>query len=342
MYKQIQKALDWGVKIASLAITAPATWIVATQLFSDVQIPALLFAMRFAAVFLIEGVLLSNWLLLEFDTRATPEIKVRYGLTALAMYVALLVIGWRHEGPTGLVFRVALLAALIASGWDTYVMTWQRATAKVDRTVEASGKVRRHARKLSIREAILQRESEHAATLALISAEGEAAREGNALYGERLLAELRVEDRAERGRIQQKAERLARSIAANSNGNGNGNGNGQNGKSDAKKLTTVELPELDSGAIESASLGSAGSDLTDDRLLTLSILEGFDDDPSISRTALAQKLGVGRGRLSRLVNDMIQDGLLMRDGRSHYLTDDGDNLVTHGSVRITGSTGKHR
>ena len=52
--------------------------------------------------FLIEGVLLSNWLLLEFDKGATPEIKARYGITALSMYIALLVIGWRHEGPTGL------------------------------------------------------------------------------------------------------------------------------------------------------------------------------------------------------------------------------------------------
>jgi hypothetical protein len=68
--------------------------------------------MWFTAVFLIDGVMLSNWLLLEFDKQATPEIKARYGLTALAMYVALLVIGWRHEGPTRLVFRLALLAAL--------------------------------------------------------------------------------------------------------------------------------------------------------------------------------------------------------------------------------------
>ena len=46
--------------------------------------------MRVAAVFLVEGVLLSNWLLLEFDKRATPEIKARYGLSALLMYGALL------------------------------------------------------------------------------------------------------------------------------------------------------------------------------------------------------------------------------------------------------------
>jgi hypothetical protein len=117
--------------------------------------------MCFAAVFLIEGVMLSNWLLLEFDKGATPEIKARYGLTALAMYIALLVIGWRHEGPTGLVFRVALLAALIGSGWDTYVFTWQKATARADKDITTTGAVRRHARRLAERDAITQLDYEY-------------------------------------------------------------------------------------------------------------------------------------------------------------------------------------
>lgn len=151
MYQYIQKPLDWGVKLASLAVTGPATWQVAARLFSDIHSPALLFLMQFAAVFLVEGVLLSNWLLLEFDKQAAPEIKARYGLTALGMFVAMGVIAWEHEGPVGLVFRLALLAALVGSGWDTYVYTWQKATARVDRSVENSGKVRRHRRKAEIR-----------------------------------------------------------------------------------------------------------------------------------------------------------------------------------------------
>ena len=87
MYSKVQKFIDWGIKIASLAITGPATWRVAAQLFADIPEP-FVYVMQFAAVFLIEGVLISNWLLLEFDKTATPEIKVRYALTALAMYAA--------------------------------------------------------------------------------------------------------------------------------------------------------------------------------------------------------------------------------------------------------------
>jgi len=208
MYKFIQKTLDWGVKIASLAVTGPATWVVATDLFADIESPLLLFLMRFAAVFLVEGVLLSNWLLLEFDKSATPEIKVRYGVTALTMYVALLVIGWRHEGPTGIVFRVALLAALIGSGWDTYVYTWHRMTANVDRSPENSGKVKRHARNLAIRESMMRREAEHSVTTAMLEAETHGALHSAGLYRERLLAGHNVEHKAATLQIIEEDERL--------------------------------------------------------------------------------------------------------------------------------------
>ncbi len=153
MYQHVQKFLDWGVKIASLAVTGPATWIVAGQLFRDITHPGLLFLMRLAAVFLVEGVLLSNWLLLEFDRQASSGIKARYAITALGMYAALLVIGWQHEGPTGLVFRLALLAALIGSSWDTYVYTWQKATARADKDISSSFWVRRYRRRLAIADA---------------------------------------------------------------------------------------------------------------------------------------------------------------------------------------------
>mgnify|MGYP000691304139 CR=1 FL=1 len=201
MYRYIQKTLDWGVKVASLAVTAPATWIVATQLFSDVQSPILLFLMRVAAVFLVEGVLLSNWLLLEFDKNATPEIKARYGLTALTMYTALLVIAWRHEGPTGLVFRLALLAALIGSGWDTYVYTWRKATSQIDRSVENSPKVRRHARRLAIREAIERREAQNRIELATLQVEENALLEHTALRGQRLIETVHLEHQMERAKL---------------------------------------------------------------------------------------------------------------------------------------------
>lgn len=147
---RFQKGLDWIVKIASLLVTAPATWSVAAKLFADIDVPFVFLVMRLAAVVLVEGVMLSNWLLLEYNRNASAEQKARYAITALAMYIALLIIAWDHEGPTGLVFRFALLAALLGSGWDTYVHTWEKATARADRDIDSAPKVRRHRRKAQI------------------------------------------------------------------------------------------------------------------------------------------------------------------------------------------------
>lgn len=330
MYKQIQKTLDWGVKFASLAITAPATWVVATELFSDIESAFMLFVMRFAAVFLIEGVLLSNWLLLEFDTKATPEIKARYAITALTMYVALAVIGFRHEGPTGIVFRVALLAALIGSGWDTYVMTWQRATRNVDRSAQNARKVKRHARKLSIKEAITRRESDHYAELALIDAEGTAKLEQHQLYGKRLIAEVRVEDKGEMKRIIEQDERLGQLAS--------GSQSSENGK---KKLTqppsqssvaAAQLPaaptapapvapvsdQKESGTIEFEEPQEEKESETGDHQLIQGILDAFEEEPRLTQQQLADKLGSSRSTIGKLVREMRDDGTLVKEGRAHY------------------------
>ncbi len=302
MYKAIQKTLDWGVKIASLAVTGPATWIVATQLFADVESPVLLFAMRFAAVFLVEGVLLSNWLLLEFDKNATPEIKVRYGVTALTMYVSLLVIAWRHEGPTGIVFRVALLAALIGSGWDTYVYTWQRVTASVDRSPENSGKVKRHARNLAIREAMMRREAEHTVTAAIIRAESDASLHHTGLYADRLLASNTLEDKAERLRLIEAEERL------------DGQANGKK-----KRLLQFTPPAMGSGL---RALTSTSGPNFENRPLRQSILGALAEDPSYSAENLSEQLGAGVDEITSEMSSLVEDGVIERRGRSHLIVNE--------------------
>lgn len=341
MYKNIQKFLDWGVKIASLAITAPATWVVATELFADIQNPLLLFVMRFAAVFLIEGVLLSNWLLLEFDKSATPEIKARYGITALVMYVALAVIGWRHEGPTGIVFRIALLAALLGSGWDTYVYTWQRYAFKIDQSVENSGKVRRHARRLSIREAINARENEHAlVTLQqrsdmtsqqeLIKARHHATLESTGLFGQRLITQAQLEDREQRIQLAEYEERLNNWATTGSlpqPTNGSGNGAGSNGSSIVGKKNRPELPAQSpppfgihpepAGVTGPTSAESPSRASEEDQQLILSILDAFADDNFITRKQLADKLGIPIGKVGVIVRELVEDGMLIKEGRAH-------------------------
>lgn len=320
MYKAIQKTLDWGVKIASLAVTGPATWLVATELFRDVNSEFMLFVMRFAAVFLVEGVLLSNWLLLEFDKNATPEIKVRYGVTALVMYAALLVIAWRHEGPTGIVFRLALLAALIGSGWDTYVYTWQRMSASVDRSPENSGKVKRHARNLSIREAIFRREREHQTTVALIEAESTAALHHTELYGARLLANIRLEDKSERIKLIEADEALEA---------------GANGKK--KRLQSLPPTAVPRALRESNSI-SALDPAT--QQLRVSILGALAEDPSYTSENLAAKLGTTQERVSSAVARLLEDGEIYQRGRSLYITE-GAEFRSNGK-RLKGKPTRER
>lgn len=323
MYEYIQKTLDWGVKFASLAVTAPATWIVATELFSDVTIPALFFLMRFAAVFLIEGVLLSNWLLLEFDKKATPEIKARYGLTALAMYTALLVIAWKHEGPTGLVFRVALLAALIGSGWDTYVYTWQRTVSRVDRSASNSRRVKRHARRLSIKEAVIRRESEHRSELALIKAQGDATLEQMGLYRGRLIAGVRLEDKAERLKLAE----VEHSLDASSDG-----------RNVKKKLPPSPLPLLEQpGPTTSIYIGDKNYESQRQRL---SILDALADDPNYTRQNLADKLGISQRATTKVIKELLDDGLIYKEGGAHYLTELGDVYVQNKRIKAPADNGR--
>ncbi|NDJ35391.1 MAG: winged helix-turn-helix domain-containing protein [Chloroflexi bacterium] len=351
MYKNIQKAIDWGVKIASIAITGPATWIVATELFSDIQNPLLLFFMKFSAVFLIEGVLFSNWLLLEFDKKASPEIKARYGLTALVMYAALAIIGFQHEGAVGIVFRVALLAALIGSGWDTYVYTWEKATSKVDRSVENSRRVRRHARKLAIREALLRREAQHDVEVALINVENEAQLEETSLWGNRRKEAVRLDDQRERIQLEERAktlqqqfrqleERVTASLGSGSNGSHTGSQPAA--APQPQPAPQIEVPKkkqptpapqaiaqeavpvaVPAGTID---LQENGKYETDDQLLIQSILDSFEDDPRMTQKALADKLGIGRSKLRRLIDEAKEDGLLFKEGRVHYTREAYDEM----------------
>ena len=323
MYRFIQKTIDWGVKVASLAITAPATWVVATELFADISNPILLFFMRAAAVFLIEGVLISNWLLLEFDKDATPEIKMRYGVTAMAMYISLLVIAWKHEGPTGLVFRIALLAALIGSGWDTYVITWQKTIARVDRSAEAAWEVRSHNRKLSIREAIMRREAEHRATVALLSAQSDASLEQNGLYGQRLIASIRLEDKMERLKLME--------VEAGLDGNGNGK--------KKPSLPPVQAARASLNPVISQPGQIMAEPFSEDpshRALQLkhNILGAFAEDPKYTAINLAEKFGAPLGEVTSSMDELIADGRLLKQGRSYLLVEDEEQLLGNGGRRV--------
>jgi hypothetical protein len=146
---KINKFIGWVVKVASVIVCAPVTWkVAAAALTDDTMHPALSALVSASAVLLVEGVLLSNWLLLETNKQADAAVKGRYALTALVMYFGLWAIALQHnEGMTGIVIRLALGLALVGSGWDTYVATYRAIVRNEEKSIENSWAVKRHLRK---------------------------------------------------------------------------------------------------------------------------------------------------------------------------------------------------
>lgn len=283
MSERINTILGWIIKAAGMIICAPVTFLVAGQLFGDVTALTLRFVVQLSAVLLVEGVLLSNWLLLEFDRRAAPEIKTRYALTALSMYLGIWVLAWQHgEGPAGLVFRAALGAALVGAGWDTYVLTWQRLTARTDRDVTTSGSVKRFRRKLAILDA------------------KEAIRAEFLLSRERRVVDVLVEGESLEA---QKAQRLTAVKLDH--------------KREMQKLSEpVERPALPSGfpyPVRKAQKNRARQqqETREDKLRRL--VDILRADPEASLRQLGAVLDVSHETANRYLNQLESEGIIRRD-----------------------------
>lgn len=143
----LNKVLSWFVKTAGTIICAPITWLVAGQLFRDIQPDWFRIVVQLSALLVVEGVFLSSWIALDTEQAAPPEIKVRYALTAVSMYAGLWILALVHgEGLAGLVFRLALGGALIGSIYDSGVYTLLKKDKAADRDIMSDWSVKRHKR----------------------------------------------------------------------------------------------------------------------------------------------------------------------------------------------------
>lgn len=299
MYEKIYKFLDWGVKACSLAITAPATWAVATELFADIPGAFMLFLMRFAAVFLVEGVLLSNWLLLEFDRRATPGIKTRYALSALIMYAGMMAIAWKHEGAIGLVFRGALLLALVGSGWDTYVRTLNSMTARIDRTAEHSPRVKRYVRRLEIAQAKHSHLSNHEVVMQEINLRKSATLQEVELTNTRLVAQVKLDHREQTATLKTREKSL---FPVTETGNGKFDpAHARQAKRRKEALKRQRRREY--------------------------IVECFKTDEKYPRVKMADELGEGTTTLYKEINALIDEGVLVNLGGRAYKVNGHDRVI---------------
>ena len=167
----MDKALGWIIKGASVVITAPATVIVAGGLFAEVP-GGLRWLVQAAAVLLVEGVFLYSWIMLEHDRQAETAYKVRHALTAIGLYFGLWALAWVHgEGLAGIVFRLALGAALFGTVYDAGVYDMLRANRKADRNIRNTWNVKRLERRLERDTARLELTLQAAFQQAVIKAE---------------------------------------------------------------------------------------------------------------------------------------------------------------------------
>lgn len=184
------------IKICGAIVTGPVTVTVAAGLFSDMP-PAIRAVMVVSSVALVEGVFLSSWWQLDHDKTAPQPIKNRNAVTALAVYAGLWILALAHgEGLAGLAIRLSLGLALASSIIDSGVMAQIRAENAADKNILNDWRVKRHARKLARKAAMLDLDIDH--ELAALSRDARLSIEGQriALSKQRGLTAVKVENRA--------------------------------------------------------------------------------------------------------------------------------------------------
>ena len=143
----MERLLNLGIKLFALGVTTPATVAVIDRLFSTYP-PFIRTFIIVCGVGLVEVVFLANWLAVEQRRNDAPEFKLRPVVSTWVMYFALLFIGIAHgEGVAAVPLRLALGLAIAGATWDTLIYGWSRATARADKDIRSTAKVRRAARR---------------------------------------------------------------------------------------------------------------------------------------------------------------------------------------------------
>lgn len=172
MNQLFQKSLSALIKLASLIITAPVTVVLAGQVYADIGSRPLIVLMQIAALVLVDGLLLLNWIQLDRNKQSAIETKLRSTGIVWALYAGLFVLAIQHgEGGAGLVFRLTLGLAILGSTWDSLAYTWRRIREAAKKGAQSDFWVQMHARKLARREAMLARDYTSAVTIAQLQAD---------------------------------------------------------------------------------------------------------------------------------------------------------------------------
>lgn len=147
----LEKLLRSTIKIAAVALTAPATWAVAGNLYAS---PLQRIVVQLAALALVEGALLLGWHMLDTNGKATTAQRVLYASVTIVAYAVLWMIAIRHgEGLAGIGFRGTLGVLIGYSIFESGILANIKIKRQADRNITAHWKVKRYRRRLAIADA---------------------------------------------------------------------------------------------------------------------------------------------------------------------------------------------
>jgi len=287
-----EKLLKNAIKIAAVALTSPATWVVAGQLYDN---PFQRIVVQLAALILVEGALMLGWWQLDNDRKAETPQRVLYAVLSSVAYIALWAVAIAHgEGASGITFRLTLGVLLGYSVFESGILAGIKLRRSADKDISALTVVKRYRRKRATEHARREIDAEFGISRAKLEVETEVAHQTVRLSRERQLKGLMLDHE----RSLEKLEKRNGSISVP----------GPAALHPAAELDDLE-DELDFDLEESEDVSYREEELRD------LIIEAFAKDPKYVRAHLAKELNISKNKLSRIINDLLDEGILDRRGQ---------------------------
>jgi hypothetical protein len=272
----LEKTIKALIKVAAVALTSPATWTVAGELYTN---PVQRLLVQIAALVLVEGALLLGWHMLDTNLNAAPAQRWLYAVLTVVAYFVLWMVAIRHgEGLAGIGFRATLGVLIGYSVIESGILAQIKLRQRADRDITKHLRVRRAMRFYAKTDALHDLALTSSETQTLRTARHEARLKGIALHRKRMLDQVEIEDRQlseellNGGRNQLGGPPPYPALAAQNSG--------IRGRKPTKKDTMAELVEI------------------------------IADNPDITKKDLAEQTGRATSTVSKYLGELAERGEL--------------------------------
>jgi hypothetical protein len=273
---KLEKTIKALIKVAAVALTSPATWTVAGELYTN---PAQRLLVQVAALVLVEGALLLGWHMLDTNLNAAPAQRWLYAVLTVVAYLVLWMVAIRHgEGLAGIGFRATLGVLIGYSVIESGILAQIKLKQRADRDITKHLRVRRAMRFYAKTDALHDLALASSETQALRTAQHEARLKGIALHRKRMLDQVEIEDR-QLGEelLNDGRNRLGGALSYPALAAHNG---GIRGRKPTKKDTMAELVEI------------------------------IADNPNITKKDLAEQTGRASSTVAKYLGELAERGEL--------------------------------